>query len=150
MTEILRPNFNFDPNKQRTLDYKSLPMADRKPDPNLSPEEYQQQLDEMHSKTQQMYMMCVTECVRGLHKPAQAVFSCGHCKEQDPVHPNGMIFTPFKYYLCNHCYDKHRVRKLDLAYKLIVDCHQCIKNEWERVKKIDPTKVRDFLKDGVY
>lgn len=145
---ILRLGAPFDPKKQVGLDYNQLPRTG--PDPNLSPEEYQRQVDDMHNRTQECYSRWVTECLRGLHKPAQAIFSCGHCKEQDEMHPNGMIFTPFKYYLCMRCYKQHMYRKLDLNWKLFIDCRQCIMNEWERVKKIDPSKVRDFLSDGVY
>ena len=151
MVEILRPNVPFDPSKQDGLEYNQLPKVRHQPvDPNISPAEYQRQVDEMHSSTQDCYSRWVVQCVRGLHKPGQAVFSCGHCKEQDQVHPDGMIFTPFKYYLCMRCYKQHMFRKLELRTKLIIDCRQCIMLEWDRVRKIDPNKVKDFLVNGVY
>lgn len=150
---ILRPQFPTpnNPNHKPRLDYGLLPKTGREPlDPNMTPDEYERQLNNMHAKTQEAYTMWVTECVRGEHRPAQAVFTCGHCKEQDPVHPDGMIFTPFKYYLCMSCYHRHMYRKLELNTKLMVECHQCVLKEWERIKKLDPTKVKDFLTDGVY
>jgi len=149
---ILRPQFPApgQPSHRPRLDYANLPRTGREVDPEIGTAEYQRRLDLMNRASQTAYMHASVECGKNAHRPAQCVFACDHCVEQDPVHPVGMIFTPFKYFLCMKCYHQHMVRKLDLAYKLKAQCNQCIIDEWERIKKIDPTKVRDFLKDGVY
>ena len=148
---ILQGSNSFGPAKQRGLDYSQLPATGREADPSLSPAQYAEQLEQMNKAAEFMaYSGTVVECSKGLHRPGKAVFACDHCITQDPVHPVGIITTPFKYFLCMDCYHRHIFRKLDLAHKLKVYCNQCIIDEWERIKKIDPTKVRDFLKRGVY
>lgn len=137
--------YPFDPTKQRNLDYSQLPKTGREAAENMSPSEYQQYLDGVNRTAEQtFYSGAVVRCSKDLHKPGKVVFACAHCVTQDEVHPVGIIASPFKYYLCKTCYDRHMLRRLDLGLKLQVHCHQCIIDEWNRIKRIDPTKVRDF------
>jgi hypothetical protein len=93
---------------------------------------------------QQITLKRVTECAAKKHFPGTLVFSCGHCVDQDEVHPIGIVRTPKLYYLCKACYDKHTTRKLDLLRALQTSCWNCIMEECLRIKKIDPTKVVDM------
>ncbi len=120
------------------LDYTQLPNVGRDYDPNLKMS-YEEQLKIHETRAQQAYssqgfVHCPT------HGQGKIVFACAHCAEQDPVHPRGMIFSPFKYFLCNDCYGEYRLHSFDFAHKLAVTCYFCIVETWQRIVQDDPKK----------
>ena len=126
------------------LDYENLPNQNN-PFPGESPAEYERRLERTKQTAQStFYSGAVQKCSKNKHFPGKVVFACDHCETQDPVHPNGIIFSPFKYFLCMRCYQNHMVRKLDLAHILKTRCFQCITDEIARIKAINPSLVKDF------
>jgi len=141
--QSLRKSFSQPPLER---DYSGLPRTGRECRPGESVQGYQERLDQMNQSAAFMaYSAAVVACPKNKHFPGKAVFSCDHCHNQDPVHPDGVIRSPFFYFLCKTCYTRHMSRKLDLAYKLKTSCLQCIQDEITRIKAIDPGKFQDFL-----
>ena len=128
------------------IDYKFLPKTGREYNPN-DKRSYDEQLREAEQQYEQAsYSGAFLRCER--HGPAPIIFACGHCAEQDPVHPQGLVLTPYRYYLCKHCYNKHQLKTLDFNTELKTTCWNCILAEWDRIKKIDPSKLKDFSKEA--
>jgi hypothetical protein len=125
------------------IDYSKLPKTGREYDPSLEMP-YEEQCKRFEKQAEWTaysgaFMQCDT------HKMGKVVFACEHCHEQDPVHPVGMVFSPFKYFLCTDCYKKHQMQSLDFAYVLKTRCWNCILDEWMRISKLDPYKCVDLL-----
>jgi hypothetical protein len=142
-----KPEFN--PEAQRKLDYDLLP----EPDPRLIPgtPEFEAHLNKTYKNAELMsYIAAVVECPKSVHHPGKAIFACDHCVRQDLDKPVGIVCTPFKFYLCTECFNRHSYRRLDLARELKVTCWQCILDEIRRIQTIDPSKYRDVLKDKAF
>lgn len=95
----------------------------------------------------QAEMACYSRaCVRcEKHGQASIIFACDHCHEQDPVRPIGIIFTPFRYFICNGCYRSYQLGRLNFWLELKVRCWPCILDEWNRIDKINPKLNKDWV-----
>jgi hypothetical protein len=125
------------------LDYSKLPKTGREYNPQLEMP-YEEQVARFEKQAQWTaysgaFMHCDT------HKMGKVVFACDHCHEQDPVHPVGMVFSPFKYFLCGDCFKKHKMQSLDFARCLKTRCWNCILDEWSRISLRDPNLCVDLL-----
>jgi len=131
------------PPNQPNFDYSKLPKTGREYDPSsgLSPEEHFDRLQ--RTAQHEAYAGRTIKCPKNQHWPGQLVFACAHCATQDPENPQGMILTPYMYYICNSCYRRSRDRKVDFSRVLETNCWECILAEWERVKQIDGDRVKD-------
>lgn len=129
------------------LDYNLLPKTGRedqnKYDGTGIIKPYSQQVEEFQQKAEQTaYSGAIQRCET--HGMAKIVFACDHCEHQDPVHPVGMILSPYRYYLCNECYAKHQLMSLNFAYALKTRCNQCIIDECARIRLINPNLLKDW------
>ena len=138
----ITPDPNKVPNTQKEWDYSQLPKTGREVDPAVK--NYHEQQENMLNQQANFlsYASFGVRCTQGKHFPAKAVFACDHCVQQDPIKPDGMVFTPYKYYLCNKCYFKHRTSSLDLPRVLKTYCWNCILEEAQRINLIDPSKCK--------
>jgi hypothetical protein len=127
------------------LDYRGLPISQSAPNAGETVGEYERRLEETQEAFQKAFFSgAFQRCMKNKHPQAKIVFACDHCETQDPVHPVGMVFSPFKYFLCTDCYKRHMRRKFELATYLKTRCFQCIMDECTRIKRINPTLVKDF------
>jgi hypothetical protein len=129
------------------IDYSQLPRTGRedqnKYDGTGIVKSYATQVEEFTKIAEQVsYAGTIQRCET--HGMAKVIFACDHCEHQDPVHPNGMIMTPYRYFLCNRCYAKHQLMSLDFAHELKTRCWNCILDEWSRIKLINPTILHDW------
>jgi hypothetical protein len=90
------------------------------------------------------YMAPTVSCL--VHPFAKPVFSCKHCPEQDPVHPEGIILSERGFYVCKTCFGKMESRRRWKYWEeLTAQCHHCIKAEVDRILNLDPTKFTDMM-----
>jgi hypothetical protein len=129
------------------LDYSKLPKTGREDmnryDGTQIAKPYSQQVEEFSQRAENTaYSGAFLRCE--VHQMGKVVFACDHCEHQDEVHPDGMIFTPYRYFICNKCYAKHQLMSLNFQYELKTRCWNCILDECMRLKNIDPKLVRDW------
>jgi len=96
------------------------------------------------------YMAPTVDCPKKIHSAppsfAKPVFSCEHCAEQDPVHPQGIILMDRGFYVCKRCFDRIEAHRGWTYWEdLKIQCHHCIKDEVNRISRIDPGLFRDLL-----
>ena len=129
------------------LDYSKLPTTGREDKSVYGgtgiAKTYAQQVEEFQQQMQHTsYSGAFLRCE--VHQMGKVIFACDHCEHQDPVHPRGMIFAPYRYFLCNDCYSRHQLQSLDFGRELKARCWNCILDEWARIKLINPTLLRDW------
>ncbi|NDQ58580.1 MAG: hypothetical protein GZ088_16050 [Acidipila sp.] len=126
------------------LDYKLIPKIGRESHDGELSQSYTKRMEKFEQQTEQMmYSGMFIRCAK--HNMGGITFTCPHCKEQDPVRPQGMIRTPFGYYLCTWCYGKYRTESLDLPHVLESCCGLCLMDELLRVRAIDPKRAIDMF-----
>lgn len=85
------------------------------------------------------------------HKGAGAVIACHHVIHEDPEHPDGVKFVPFKrdstngLYLCFTClkfYERHR---LNLDNDVSMKCSRCVLDTIMEIGKYRPDKLINLL-----
>jgi hypothetical protein len=102
-------------------------------------------------KTKHGFFMAPTvDCPKQIHnqKPqfAKPVFACDHCVEQDPVHPNGIVLMDRGFYVCQRCFNAIEARRGWKYWEdLKVTCHHCVKDEVNRITKINPELFLDLM-----
>lgn len=80
-----------------------------------------------------------------VHPYAKPVFSCAHCMEQDPVHPDGIILSDKGWYVCRTCWNRITSSKWRYWEQLQGNCHHCVKAMVEKLIAKDPTKFVNYL-----
>jgi hypothetical protein len=131
------------PSNQPNFDYSKLPKTGREYDPasGMSPDEHFERLQRVAQH--EAYAGRTIKCPKNQHWPGNLVFACPHCATQDEQHPQGMILTPYMYYICTSCYTRSRDRKVDFSRLLETNCWECILAEWERISHIDKSVLKD-------
>jgi len=80
------------------------------------------------------------------HPFGKPVIACGHCHEQDPVHPEGIVLSDSGFYACKTCWDRITMHKWRYWDVMTLQCHHCIKATVDRLLATDPTKFTDYMK----
>lgn len=126
------------------IDYSLLPKIGREAAPGELAKTYTQRMEAFEQRAEQVsYSGAFIRC--DTHKMGAVTFTCPHCKEQDPVNPQGMIRTPYGYYLCQHCYGQYKLSALDLPQVLQTCCGLCLMDEFMRVReRVGPKKCVDM------
>lgn len=73
---------------------------------------------------------------------------CAHVTQQDEVHPVGIVLTPKRYYVCRVCWDRIQRRRFNFASEIGTRCWQCIADEAERIRQINPTLNMDLTAEN--
>lgn len=126
------------------VDYSRLPKTGR--EDNLA-KPYTQQAREFGEQARHSsYSGAFQRCERKHGPMAKIIFGCAHVEEQDPVHPVGIMLTPYNYFICMECYKRYQLGKLDFWTELATRCHACILDEWLRIDQINPRLNKDWSK----
>lgn len=72
------------------------------------------------------------------------VWSCGHCTLQDPLHPAGIYGLPSGLVVCGRCKTILEDRKQRLSRIAKATCWLCVKEEVQRLQKINPELVKSL------
>lgn len=115
------------------------------PLPGENVEQYKRRMEQAVPQDMALARLTV-ECRQKRHWPGTCIFACAHCEEQDPVHPEGLVFTPQMVFLCKTCFERFSTRKLT-AYHVQTSCYDCIHEQWIMIAQKDPTKVKDLRRD---
>jgi len=75
---------------------------------------------------------------------APMTFGCAHVARQDDLHPDGIVFTPKRYYVCKMCWSLIERKKFDFDREIMTLCWYCIEDEARRIVKIDPALLLDL------
>lgn len=73
-----------------------------------------------------------------------ATWACAHCYPQDEKHPDGIVFTPKRYYVCRTCWRLIEEHKFNFRTEIMTKCWQCINDEGQRIRQIDPGLLIDY------
>lgn len=76
---------------------------------------------------------------------APMTFGCAHVAEQDPLKPNGIVFTPKRYYVCFDCWSLIQRKRFDFSQEIMTLCWECISEEAWRIYRIDPNLLLDYV-----
>jgi hypothetical protein len=102
-----------------------------------------------HSNTAEEHAQMMVDVEAGRQptalRYAKPVFACDHCARQDEVHPAGIFLMPHGFYLCKRCFYAAERKKFNYGQELIRQCHHCIKEEVDRLLKINPGLFVDLM-----
>lgn len=114
--------------------------------------EFYEQKEAAQEAAQNLYFRTVVECPVKLdnkpkHTLAKACMACRHCRQQDEVHPDGIVLMPDRYYLCIPCLALFERKKFFLLRDGVITCRACVMEEAERIARIDPANFKDLRGD---
>ena len=116
----------------------------------LSPDELRNVLDfdqnaqEAESALNHMQSMAAIACA--IHPPKEAfpLAVCRHCKQQDEIKPDGIVYCPNNLILCFTCLRLWRAKRINIGKDIVVSCGSCVLAEVDRIRKLNSNLVVDL------